>query len=183
MSDQPTAAEIISAVEASGYLLEQQVADVFEALGYHVETNYAFPDPHEDVSRELDVRALKREYYNPARHESVFVEYLVECKNSSQPLVFFTRPKTAIDQNSAPTELVFTVGPKQMPLPENPKTFVEVPAFRHLGLVDKHWFWSRPEKSTQFCRIERSGKGWKADHGAVYNGHLVPLAKALTARQ
>jgi len=82
MSEMPTTAEIISAVEDSGYLLEQQVANVFESLGYHVEPNFSFPDPEQELSREIDVRAFRREFYDAQRNEAVWVEFLVECKNS-----------------------------------------------------------------------------------------------------
>ena len=184
MSEKPDVAEIVAAVEASGYLLEQRVADVFESLGYHVETNYAFLDTAQEVSRELDVRAFRREYHDVDRNEAVWVDYLAECKKSPEPLVFFSRAKTGLDQRREPQEYVFTCGSRMEPTAENPKAFSEVPAFRHLGLADGHWSWARREKATQFCRIGRGGKGsWKADHGNVYNGLLVPLAKALIAEQ
>ncbi|HZQ90365.1 MAG TPA: hypothetical protein VFA60_01075 [Terriglobales bacterium] len=55
---QPTAEDIVAAIKASGYLIEQEVATILEKLGFHVQTNRAYQDVEESKSREIDVWAI-----------------------------------------------------------------------------------------------------------------------------
>ena len=59
MKNYPGPDEIIQALKKSGYLMEQVVATQLENLDFHVHTNWAFRDPDEGKSREVDVRAFK----------------------------------------------------------------------------------------------------------------------------
>ena len=43
----PTAAEIVKAIKATGFLMEQRVASCVESLGFHTWTAYPFADPEE----------------------------------------------------------------------------------------------------------------------------------------
>ena len=67
----PSAAEVAGALQASGYLFEQEVATSLENLGFHVETNSAFLDRELEKSRELDIRAVKVAYHDKANHLQV----------------------------------------------------------------------------------------------------------------
>ncbi len=64
MADPPTDEQIVEALGRTGYLFEQEVATLFEDMGYNVATNTAFEDPEESKSRELDVRATLRKVVN-----------------------------------------------------------------------------------------------------------------------
>src|SRR5690606_15550170 len=101
-------AQILGALEQSGYLFEQQVADRLEELGFHVDTAWAFRDPEQEKSRELDVRAIQRVFHDEHDRHSLFIELLVECKAYESPLVFLQRPKNVREMDqSAPREYLF----------------------------------------------------------------------------
>ncbi len=107
MAAEPTLEEIMSAIEDSGYLMEQKAATQVEQLGYYVRTNVAFEDSEEGKSREIDVLAVKRVARNEDAKLSAFVELIVECKNNSNPFVFIARPKNEVDQATPPAHLIF----------------------------------------------------------------------------
>lgn len=174
----------MAAVEASGYLMEQEVATQLERRGFNVQTNVAFEDVDEGKSREIDVTAIKRSAMNEEAKLIGIIELLVECKNSSNPFVFIARPKNEGDRHRHPQEFAFPFEYKMTkPLDARRSTYRERPAFDHLGfdqVFDAH---VRPWKAVQFCRIDRSGKGWHANHGGLYDAIFYPMAKALNARR
>ena len=49
MSDFPSPEDIVTALEKSGYLMEQEVATQLETLDFHVWTNWALTCPQERV--------------------------------------------------------------------------------------------------------------------------------------
>lgn len=184
MSASPSEDEIMAAIEASGYLMEQEVATQLERRGLHVQTNVAFEDPDEGKSREIDVTAIKRVAFDEGAKLAAFVELLVECKNNSNPFVFIARPKNDADRHRRPGEFIFPFEYKmKKDLGGGRSTYREFPAFNHLGfdkLFDAH---VRPWKAVQFCRIDRNGKNWHANHGGLYDAIFYPMAKALNARR
>ena len=169
MDASPNHTDIIIALRQSGYLMEQQVATQLEALDLHVWTNWAFEDIDEGKSREIDVRAIRRVAHNEEKKLSAFIEIIGECKNNSNPLVFIGRPKSNLDGKYAPEELVFPTSDKE--------------AFFHLGFDQVHYSFVSELKAVQFCRIDRKGKNWHANHGGLYDSIFYPMAKALTARK
>ena len=169
MEVSPSHNDIIAALRQSGYLMEQQVATQLEALDLHVWTNWAFEDIDEGKSREMDVRAIRRVAHNEEKQISAFVEIICECKNNSNPLIFIGRPKSIVDGRYAPEELV-------LPSTDNN-------AFFHLNFDEVHHSFVSRMKAVQFCRIERRGKNWRANHGGLYDSLIYPIAKAVTARK
>ena len=185
MSVQANPAEIVEALSKSGYLMEQQVATQLEALGFHVHTNWAFKDPDEKKSREIDVRAIKRVAHNEQKGLSAFVEILVECKNYVNPVVLITRKKNEVDRRHPPEELEFPLREYEMrkELSGGRARIRRVEPFFHLGFDEIHYEYRRESKAVQFCRIDRAGKGWKANHGGLYDAVFYPIAKAVAARK
>ena len=55
--------------------------------------------------------------------------------------------------------------------------------FFHLGFDKVHYDFVSETKAVQFCRVERKGKGWHANHGGLYDSIFYPMAKAFTARK
>lgn len=181
----PDEADILEAVQASGYLMEQEVASKLEALGFHVRPAMAFKDKDEGKSREIDVSAFDRFLVDEERKIVGFCEILAECKQSSNPFVFLTRNKSTYDESWVPPSLDF-------PLPEyearkdqgNGRALIQsTPAFRELGFQAVNSFHTLPRKAVQFCRIDRSGGGWSANHNGLYDAIFLPLIKALLARK
>jgi len=186
MAEFPTEEEIVRAVERSGYLMEQDVASKFENLGYFVETNTAYEDKDEGKSRELDVKAFKRIAFDEDRKISAAVEFLVECKNNSSATVFIGRNKNHADAvfHRRP-EFYFPVEEYQArkQLLNNQTQIKYKTPFEHLGLDKVHYRSTDKQKVVQFCRIDRSGKTWRADHGGLYDSLFFPMAKALISRR
>ena len=184
MAGSPSEDEIMAAIEASGYLMEQEVATHLERRGMHVRTNVAFEDAEEGKSREIDVTSITRVAVDEEAKIGALVELLVECKNSSNPFVFIARPKNEADRRSQPEEFVFPYEYKMTKqLGAGRSTHRTFPAFNHLGfdkVFDAH---VRPWKAVQFCRVDRNGKGWHANHGGLYDAIFYPMAKALNARR
>ncbi|TWI73607.1 hypothetical protein IQ16_01745 [Bradyrhizobium huanghuaihaiense] len=184
MSAAPSPENIMEALNDSGYLMEQEVATVLEGLGYHVQTNFPFEDIDEGKSREMDVRAIKTIARNEARKLSCVFEIIVECKNSSNPFVFIGRPKTAADQRLAPEEYVFFTRwyETHKPVGKGGSSVQLTEPFHHLGFPNVHYAYQRPEKAVQFCRVDRKGSGWHANHAGLYDAIFFPMAKAVSSR-
>lgn len=178
----PTEAQILSALDSSGYLFEQAVATKLSDLGFHVETSYAFQDHEQEKSREIDVRAIRQIAVNEAAKLQFFVELLVECKDFDSPLVFLERPKNTRELSPMdPKEYVFPFRVMKKRIDAN--SFQEVPAFAHLQLRDHHYYLREQRKATQFSKIVRKGSDWVANHEGIYDSLVLPLAKLLEVRR
>ena len=174
----PTEAQILNALDQSGYLFEQQVADRLEELDFHVETSWAFPDSDLGKSRELDARAIKRVLHDEVNKISIFVELLVECKAYENPMVFLQRKKNQreinrIDANEYISPL------KEFRKEVSANSHQMVSAFTYLNLSDYHYYYKDPLKATQFSKIVRKGSDWAANHDGIYDSLILPLTKAL----
>ena len=180
MPEQPTEAEILAAVTASGYLMEQEVATILESMDFHVKSSPAYQDPETGKSREIDVIGIKRVAHNEDAKLSAFVEAVCECKNSSAPLVFVGRQMNEIDRGRHPAEYLFPVEVFHKSIPNG---YQEVRAFHRLGLADRHYYYQQETKAVQFCRILREGKTWKADHGSIHDALFYPLVKVILGRK
>ena len=185
MTSSPNVSDIITALRSSGYLMEQQVATQFEELDLHVWTNWAFEDIEEGKSRELDVRAIKKVARNEEKKLSAFIEIIAECKNNSNPFVFLRRLKNDTDNRHSPEEMVFPIAKygATTRIDTNRTQTNYKDAFFHLGFDQVHQDFISESKSVQFCRIDRKGKNWEANHGGLYNSTFYPMAKALMARK
>lgn len=177
----PTKDDILDALEKSGYLFEQDVATEFEKLGYHVDTNYAYNDTDTDKSREIDVRAFKQIYKNDELNAHVYLEILVECKNSKTPLVFIEREKNRREQSPSPKEYIFPFSEYHKRVGEN-KVSLHKP-FQYLNLCKHHYHYKEPNKATQFAKIFRKGSNWLANHEGIYDSVILPQAKLLEYRK
>jgi hypothetical protein len=184
MAAEPTAQEIMAAIGESGYLMEQEVATQLERHGLHVRTNVAFEDPDEGKSREIDVSAINRVAFDEKKQLSAFIELIVECKNNANPFVFIARPKNQMDQNASPQEFIFPFHYlMQKDLGGGRSLSRDIPAFDHLGFSEIYAEHRNAWKAVQFCRIDRKGNGWHANHGGLYDAIFYPMAKALVARK
>ena len=176
---------IVSALEKSGYLMEQEVATQLEELDFHVWTNWAFRDVEQGKSRELDVRAIRRIALNESQSLGAFVELLVECKNNSNPYVFLRRPKSEVDNRYPPQEFVFPISEyeRRQKVDAKRTQVRRVHAFHHLGFADIHHQFVSDSKVVQFCQLFRKGKHLSANHGGLYDATFFPMAKALMERR
>ncbi len=174
----PTIEDIIQAVNASGYLMEQQVATTLESLGYVTKTSFPFRDPDEDKSREIDVRAYLRSVNDEQKKVSLFSDLYCECKNNENPFVFIKRDKNEHDNLFfKPCHFLFPWEHCGIPEPHvsRPHRFIK------FGFNRSHYYYTEPSKAVQFCKIVRKNKGWAANHDGIYDSMFYPLAKAIVA--
>jgi hypothetical protein len=178
-----TKEQILKAVTESGFLMEQEVASTLENLKFHVSTNVAFEDSEEGKSRETDVFAFKRFYFNESSKIIIDIIFLCECKNNTNPFVFISRKKNATDRNFIPNGIVLAKDELHIPIESRPNTFSIQKAFKVLQLNDYHHYFKTEQKAVQFCKIIRQGKDFKAQHDGIYDGIFIPLAKAFEAKR
>jgi len=179
---QPTKAQIIEALEKSGYFFEQDVATALENMDFHVETNYAYTDLDEDKSREIDVRAIKEIHRDDGKKVQVFVELLVECKDFGSPLVFLERAKNTREKDYAqPNEYIFPKARYKEQI--NEKSYTEHHPLQYFNLSEKHYYFNEPNKATQFSKIYRKSSNWFANHEGIYDSLILPQAKLLESRK
>jgi hypothetical protein len=183
----PTEQDIVAALRSSGYLNEQRIATVIENFGYHVETGRPFEDQDQGTSREIDVWGFKLIQVQGETPIDLAVELICECKSgTTNPLVFLTRPKNAMDLDPDPQEYLFPVQRVGITSAETHRMEFR-PTFKFLRLRDHHYYYRRPEKAVQFVKMVREkgdAKGpWKAQHDGIFDALFFPLAKAVTARK
>ena len=179
---QPTEEQIITALENSGYLFEQDVASILGNLDFHVETNFAYNDIDSGKSREVDVRGVKEVYRDEDRKVQVIVEFLIECKDFGSPLVFLERAKNNLEQeNPTPNAYLF---PKEKYREKiNDKSYREIHPFQYFNLKDNHYYFKELNKATQFSKIYKKSSKWFANHEGIYDSLILPQAKLLESRK
>ena len=93
-------AEVLKAVEQTGFPLELRVSEMLQSRGYFVANSVYYIDQDEGKGREIDIRAVKN-YDFVHNQEKYFVRHclLLECKRMlRRPWVIFTSPATGYDR-------------------------------------------------------------------------------------
>lgn len=180
----PSSDDVIAALERTGFLLEQRVAQEVRAAGFYVQTGRAFKDPEEGKSREVDVYAFKRLFANEKGDITLGVKLLIECKKSTGPYVVLGR-KLSDDERSMP--------PHSHTMPINSVKWEEraegLRIYRKskslwnvLGLHELPHSPSRDErKGLQLVRMHLKNKEWQADNSSIFDSLTLPLMKAVEA--
>lgn len=167
----PTPEDIITALERTGFLLEQRAAQQLEAAGFHVLINDAFPDPDEEKSRETDVLGeISTAKTGLSAHGTV----LIECKNYSNPVILIGRESS---ESWAPVDTCFpTFDPFSFGYPGRR---VNMPIHHQLGLV-RAVADGQAEIFTgnQIVLMSRKQNKWVTENSSVYDSVLYPLLKA-----
>jgi hypothetical protein len=176
----PTPEDVVAALDASGHLMEQQVASELERLGYNVSTNRAFTDSEEGKSRELDVFAHRTFLLDEERRMSVGVNLLIECKATSAPFAFLTRSLPPLVRQGE--EFIFTY---HTPGADRSESKVasggSEPAFAALGLEKHYWATRDPTRAVHVSRLDRQSGSWSAKNTGIFDSITYPMAKALRA--
>ena len=180
MPEPPSKDEIVAALAASGFLMEQEVATQLEEVGFHASTGRAYTDPEEGKSRELDVFGFLKTTYDQVRRRAVHVQLLCECKNTLNPYVFLNRRKSEADLRRSPTEYLFPMEHIEVRRGEGRQY---VPPFHELGLGASHYRFQQSLKAVQIVRLDHPKAIWTADNTSVFTSLVYPLAKALRAFQ
>lgn len=176
----PTPEQVLDALDRSGHLLEQQVASDLVGLGYSVTTGRAFIDKDEGKSREVDVYAVKWLMNDEARRVRLAVHLLVECKKTSAPFAFLTRPVPR--RSRPPEEVLITLHSREERFEEEGRTYIRhAPTFEVLGLSKEYWGTADPVKAVHISRLDRKGGEWNASNTGVFDSLTWPLAEAVRA--
>lgn len=183
--EQPTDEEILAALGASGFLMEQDVATKIEDAGFNVHTSRAFQDVDEGKSREIDVWAVRRFIFDEEKKFYAFSELIVECKNSNNPYIFITRRKGEADKHFDAPEIRFPIKryEARKDIGGGRANLQFTNPFSDYGFKDIHPFFLKEQKAVQFCRVDRSGKSWSANHSGLYDAMFMPILKELKSRQ
>jgi len=166
--------EIKNALNTSGYLLEGRVAHALQNRTAHVELNRFRADPRDDSkSIEVDVWAVFPERIDQAYNSVVAAETLIECKNNSQPVVFFL--KAQFDRWSNDNHIKYSGFPKSS---ADPETQAPISLHHLLAMKDWHHYCQTSEIATQFCGFTRDQAAEEQQKKKrQQNGQRMPLPR------
>lgn len=138
--------EIKDALNRSGYLLENRALKAFHNLGFFAESNHYYKVKDSDEYREIDILATTpfMSISLLGKPVSVFLTYIVECKNINQPLGLF---KNNRDLSNPDSILKYEI------INPNDETREELP-FAISAMVEKSIFDEDDLPSRQFCGFE-----------------------------
>jgi hypothetical protein len=171
----PTPDDISEALQRTGFILEYHTAQLLRKHEFHVEINSAFPDPESGKSREVDITAeIMHDSIGPDENISVAVELIIECKNSSNPLILIGEEdshgrytRNSIDIVSFDPLHIFQFSRDSLPSIQG-----------RLGLNSIEVPGDRTFVGSQLLRMDNSRGRWQADNSSVYESILYPLAKS-----
>ena len=159
--------ELRRAVSRSGYLFEQRIAALLKNESYYVIPNYAFKDPETGEHREVDVWAFGATQVSRRHREFIFPMLLIEAKNLSAPLVFFSQSEIPI------SELMGEVHLSGLPK-EVIRGRERADLRQFLKLEEVHHYYRRSRLASQFCIVCRAKKDmWVAGHQLTCSPFLV----------
>lgn len=169
----PDEAQLLSALNRTGFLLEQRVVQLLQSKGLSPEPNSAFTDPETAKTREVDVigyfdiTAGDRATFAPY----IFAELIIECKNTPNPFVLVGREER-----------------------KHGGTYTFWSEFDPLALkFGSYYRWTQYELKfstlpgsaadanfigSQLLRLDRQSGSWRANNDGVYDSIVYPLAKA-----
>jgi hypothetical protein len=169
-----TRQEMVSAIESSGYLIEQRVEPILKKAGFLVHTNDVFKDDETGKTREIDLTAISGKVL--FGNHMLFPFLIIECENNKQPVVFFRNEATVsslhhedIKISGSPTFLVKNEN-DLIPLSEALK-------------LNKYHHYCQGTFSTQYCSFQFVEKGqtkkWIAVHPELQHDTFQNIVKCL----
>jgi hypothetical protein len=174
----PSIQQIRQAIGRSGYLFEQPVAYRLREYGYLVMPNYNFEDVDSGESREIDLHAIIGRYEEDL---DVLIEQLllIECKKTTNPLVFFSKP--AYRELRQIDNYFDLVGNPESVYAGRSRGILRLE--HYLDFSDLSHRYKLSDTSSQFCMVMHKGKEWEAKHEHIYDGMIVPLIKCLASEK
>ncbi|WP_260972775.1 hypothetical protein [Mycolicibacterium llatzerense] len=178
----PSSAQIVDALRAAGWLLEQEADTALVSRGYATSVGAAFPDPDDPTkSREIDVMAYKRLHSDEELRVSVGIRCLVECKQTSNPYVLIGKPTDEFERTRPRLEEVYRfdqVVIRREPIGANATRLYNTDARTYLRLNDlREAPWNHGFLANQMTQLERKAE-WIADNRGIFDSLVYPLAKA-----
>lgn len=175
---------MIAALERTGFLLEQRVAQEVRGAGFYAQTGRAFKDPEEGKSREVDVFAFKMIFQNERGNITLGVKLLIECKKSTGPYVVLGRNPSDTERKRPPHAHAMPIGRVRWEdrREENRVYLKSMSQWEWLGLHELPHSPSRDERrGVQLVRMNLKNKEWQADNSSIFDSLTIPLMKAVEA--
>jgi len=163
--------EMAEAIKKSGYLLEQRVENILSSHGYYVETNPVYRDLITDKTREYDIFAIKAiQIFRGDNY--IFPNIICECKNNSQPVVFFTK--------DSPIYLTYINEIKYSGTPNKIWANDEFIDLHDFIKADKFHHYCVEEIASQYCSFQQNkDKSWIASHAEEHYHAIDTIIQAL----
>ncbi|MFI2414985.1 hypothetical protein [Streptomyces sp. NPDC018947] len=180
----PSSDDVIAALERTGFLLEQRVAQEVRAAGFYAQTGRAFKDPEEGKSREVDVSAFKMLFQNERGNISLGVKLLIECKKSTGPYVVLGRNLSVKERNFPPHAHTMPISTVRWEEGRegNRISYRSRSLWEWLGLHELPYSPSLDERrGVQLVRMNLKNKEWQADNSSIFDSLTLPLMKAVEA--
>ncbi|MCP2325661.1 hypothetical protein HDA40_004168 [Hamadaea flava] len=173
----PSEDQIISALDQTGFLLEQRVAQVFAKKGWAPSVGWPFRDKETGKSREIDVFISNGEFVGDLNLAAFFINthIIVECKNTQNPFVVVGSkdhgPSLAIDDFCDSEFDPLVMGFEKDPYASTPGKlrFHDIPG----------WPQKETARGNQLLRMHQQSGTWKADNANVHDSIQYPMAKAI----
>ncbi|GAA5176967.1 hypothetical protein GCM10023322_00440 [Rugosimonospora acidiphila] len=178
---QPSSEELISALDQTGFLFEQRVAQVFASRKAFEDVDVGVPYTDSDTgkTRELDVLAHYGEYVGDFQMSAPLVtaSIIVECKNTKNPFVVIGDTVSNIRHLSMANTYLAEFDPLTLGFKDGTSTPHQL-NFHNLegGPGDAGFL------GTQLVRLNLAGGKWRADNNGVYDSIIYPLAKGTRAQ-
>jgi hypothetical protein len=168
----PSPHAILQALERTGFLLEQRVAQKIQDAGFAIIINDAFPDPDSGKSREMDVVGTIS-YALDDSYVRVGARVIVECKNYATPLVLVGTDRVTWPIRDESIYLSFDPYDLRFRGHEFSSVLSDLNLKRLPGYELKETF-----VGYQLVKMEHRGSDWRADNSDVHDAILYPLVKA-----
>lgn len=168
-------AELVRAIDASGYPLQGLVADKLKHT-FTVTEEWGYIDRDSKEHRSLDVFAAKNLPVDKAASVRPRLVLLVECKRSVHPLVFF---KNVTDRTIPGFPAIAGLNRGIVEIHDaKGGRFSEVKVAHALGLDKLPFIEGGPPICSAFSRAVLSGKKIELSGTELFNGLVLPLVKA-----
>ncbi|PJZ29629.1 hypothetical protein [Leptospira kmetyi] len=183
---QPDKKVILEALTHSGYLFEQEIANIFRDLDFEVLTNWAYEDKDTGKSREVDILARTHKYIEKDKKKILInIEVIAECKNNTNPIVLIGNKE--VRRKYSPALMKLILFPKQavqiqIEQKSGAISWITESIYRYSKVIENHYYNSDKTISYQFAKITRKGQKWEAIHDNIYDAMILPIVDALENR-
>ncbi|GAA2749452.1 hypothetical protein [Amnibacterium kyonggiense] len=180
---EPSPEELLKALRRAGWLLEQETATALDAAGFQVTQSWAYQDPDEGKSRELDVVGYKELFRDADANLRVSAQVIIECKESDMPYALIGRTTAP---SAVPAERNDILAPAERVTYSNEVTpegrrilYVSAAEYLRLHTLTANP-WARDFEATQLVRLNKSKENWSASNDGIMQDVMAPLSKVLS---
>ncbi|MES2558703.1 MAG: hypothetical protein V4590_03125 [Bacteroidota bacterium] len=171
--------EIISALNRSGYLLENRILKLFIKNSFYAESSHAlFFNPEENKYREIDILATKQLHTmfleDKFNSVAINIHFVVECINNPQPLGLF---ENLGDMDEPSSDWIYEITNGTPELREN----ISLKIHSLIDFVERTRIKAPP--SRQYCGFSKkkdtnNKEPWMATHSDDFHKTLLKLVEA-----